>query len=294
VDNISGPSEDLFEFRSGRGGMDKNAFGGHERLDKCNLQGPSLLGGQILDVLSGLPGERTLWAQTILDSVNNYLFFGLGRNGTSAEEFWFSVEFIFNVRASKPETWQHARYMRETHYDETLKRRVTRTVEFSDEVLKAECLDTIWSMGQWPIPLDLFVEWVRLERKKLIDLNRRQFEEYVALLNKRSMATVLKPGQPIPFKFYTEDLDKVLTEPANPMDLVELIRYQPRRRAVVRPKPKAVKRKRSHTKLLAKCPRKPVQSQPAVPAAEGVLFGFQIDSVESANPVVCGDTRMSA
>ena len=78
---------------SNRGGMAKNSFGGHTRLDKCNLQGPSMLGSQLFDVMSGVEPERVLWVQTILDSCNNYLFYGLGRNGTSAEEFWFACEF---------------------------------------------------------------------------------------------------------------------------------------------------------------------------------------------------------
>ena len=32
------------------GGMSHNAFGGHDRLDKCDLQGPSLLGDLLVDV----------------------------------------------------------------------------------------------------------------------------------------------------------------------------------------------------------------------------------------------------
>jgi hypothetical protein len=37
-----------------RGGMSHNAFGGHDRLDKCDLQGPSLLGDLLVDVVSNV------------------------------------------------------------------------------------------------------------------------------------------------------------------------------------------------------------------------------------------------
>ena len=61
-----------------RGGMSHNAFGGHERLDKCYLRGPSLLGGLLVDVVSDVPGERILRVSSISDAVHNYLLFGLG------------------------------------------------------------------------------------------------------------------------------------------------------------------------------------------------------------------------
>jgi len=85
---------------AGRGGMSANAFGGHTRLDKCDLMGPSLLGEIEYDVTSDVVPERTLWLTTIKDSCDNYLMWGLGRNGTSAPEFWYAAEFLFHTRAS--------------------------------------------------------------------------------------------------------------------------------------------------------------------------------------------------
>jgi hypothetical protein len=41
-----------------RAGISYNAFGGHERLDKCNLQGPSLFGDLRLDLVSNALGRH--------------------------------------------------------------------------------------------------------------------------------------------------------------------------------------------------------------------------------------------
>ena len=52
-----------------RGGMSANAFGGHARLDKLDLSGPSLVGGELLDVASNIQPERLLWLSTIQDAL---------------------------------------------------------------------------------------------------------------------------------------------------------------------------------------------------------------------------------
>jgi len=91
-----------------RGGMSANAFGGHDRLDKLDLSGPSEVGGKLLDVASNVQPERLLWLSTIQDALNNYLEFGLGQNGTTEDEFWFAAEYLFNVRAADPESWKDA------------------------------------------------------------------------------------------------------------------------------------------------------------------------------------------
>lgn len=144
--------------------MSANAFGGHARLDKCNLQGPSLLGGVLLDVVSDTPGEVTLWCSVIKDAVDKYLFFGLRRNGPKREEFWSACEFLFNVRASKPETWQDAREQ-----------------GISDELLKFMCLDSISSYINLGMPLDVFINKLQAERKALLQKNWQQVAAHLNL-----------------------------------------------------------------------------------------------------------------
>jgi hypothetical protein len=163
-----------------KGGMSANAFGGHTRLDKCNLQGSSKFDDDDYDVVSDTPGVRTLWVYMIKDAVNDYLFFGLRRNGPKPDEFWSACEFLFNVRASKPETWQDARIMRESYRDEEGKR-VTLELELSDEELKGMCLDSILDHLNFGMPLDMFIEKLQAERKALLKKNWWQVAAHLNL-----------------------------------------------------------------------------------------------------------------
>jgi hypothetical protein len=45
--------------------MSANAFGGHNRIDKLDLSGPSLIGGVLRDVTSIIRPERLLWLSTL-------------------------------------------------------------------------------------------------------------------------------------------------------------------------------------------------------------------------------------
>jgi hypothetical protein len=164
-----------------KGGMSANAFGGHSRLDKCNLQGSSKFDDDDYDVVSGTPGVRTLWVYMIKDAANDYLFFGLGRNGSNPDEFWSACEFLFNVRASKPQTWQDAKIMRETYLDKEMRQRVTRELELSDEELKGMCLDSIWDHLNFGMPLDMFIEKLQAERKALLKKNWQQVAAHLNL-----------------------------------------------------------------------------------------------------------------
>ena len=283
---------------NGRGGMAKNPFGGHERMDKCNLQGPSMLGGQLVDVFSGVPGERTMLAESLKDACSNYLFFGLGQNGTSADEFWFSVEYLFRCRASRPETWQCARYMRDTFFDEAQGKRVTRVLTLTDEQLKLACIDAQWDLLEMPFPVERFVSALRAERKRLIGENRKQIETFIALLNNRSISRSLLRGETIPMKFFSQDLDEVLTEPKNPDDVSELIRYQPRRYRQQcarlarwqRQGPAPGTRFQFRPDRLAEAERAQTRMQPL----EGDHLAFETDSTEFADAVGSSSPGLSA
>ena len=164
-----------------RGGMSPNSFGGHTRLDKCNLQRSSKFGDVDYDVVSDMPGVRTLWVGVIKDAVQQYLFFGLGRNGPTREEFWSACEFLFNIRASKPETWQEAKVMREVYYDEDLGRRASHVQMLSDDVLRAGCLDSIWANVYFPMTLETFVGRLKAERRNLLQRNWEQVVTFLGI-----------------------------------------------------------------------------------------------------------------
>ena len=69
-----------------RGGLTPGAFGGHERLDKCDLTGPSTLGEHVYDVVSNAEGERTLWVRVIL--FNTHRVFQRIRRDLSRSIVW--------------------------------------------------------------------------------------------------------------------------------------------------------------------------------------------------------------
>jgi len=212
------------KLHANHGGMTPGAFGGHGRLDKCVLTGPSMVGEHLYDVVSNAEGERTLWVQVILDAANNYLFFGLGRNGTTAEEFWYACEFLFRVRAAKPETWQSTpQVVSETYLDEQSGRRVTRSTEYSENDIKAMCLDTIWNHLDFPMSLEIFCARLKTERHSIIRANNRQIWDYLALPSKRptsrtsfvELVTAFSPA-----------FEALLVCPETPEEMEELIRYR--------------------------------------------------------------------
>lgn len=161
--------------------MAHNAFGHHTRIDKCDLQGPSLMDDVLVDVASDVQPERTLWTSVIASAANDFLMFGLGRNGSTRDEFWFSVEFFYHTRASKPETWQAARVQREVVFDETLGRRVNRVQRIPDEALQFMCLDRLWGLLCFPVDLETFLRRLRAERSKLLSRNWQQVSRYLRL-----------------------------------------------------------------------------------------------------------------
>jgi len=181
-----------------------------------------------MDVLSNIYGERVLWASVIADAVNNYLSFGLGKNGTSVEEFYSAELYLFHIRSDKPETWEHAREFKETYFDEDLGRRVTHQMVLTDDQLRAATFDVAFSLGDWPITMEKFLSWLETERKMLIEANRQQITDYLNLIRSRSMARVLKAGDPMQFNFLESDWDSVLVHPLNARDLIRLVKYTPR------------------------------------------------------------------
>ncbi len=193
--------------------MSAHGFGGHHRLDKLNLAGPSLIGDDLVDVTSDVQPERTLWLASIQDAAHNYKFYGLGSNGTSRDEFWFAVEWFFRVRSDRPETWRAARVMREVVKDEALGRRVNRVVRIPDDVLRFQCLDVLWGMLRFPIDLQTFCRRLKAERRDLLRKNWAQVRKHLRL--DRTFA----------------ECEATLVCPSSPDELTDLL-YAPRVRSL--------------------------------------------------------------
>ena len=186
--------------------MSRHAFGGHSRIDKCNLMGPSLIDDVLVDVVSTEP-ERVLWVSVVASALNDYLFYGLGTNGTSRDEFWFSCEFLFRTRSTEPQTWLGAKHTSAIYFDaDGIRRKHHQTID--DDTLRGMCLDAIWSMGKWPMPLDRFLTRLRDERRDILSRNWSQVRRYLGLTTDRETAI------------------RVLTAPASPEELLSVLRNE--------------------------------------------------------------------
>jgi hypothetical protein len=271
--------------------MSKNPFGGFPRLDKCNLQGPSTIGGEVVDVVSDTPGEITMILETFKDAINNYLFYLIGeQNGTTVEEFFWAAEFLLRVRSDKPETWEGARYMRTVYKDEATGKRITRAVALTDEQLMMSCADRMYDLTRLPElygPFEDFVAALREQRRLRLSTNWQQVQELVDLTNNRSIVRNILHGETIPLKLLEDDMETVLTE-GNQYDLSELIRYQPRSRRI---------RYRAHAPApcehnKTKCARN--NERPVPPARGDLLACLENTSPESADSPGHRSARLSA
>lgn len=262
-------------------GMSRNPFGGRDRLDKCNLQGPSLLAGMIVDVVSGTPGERTMITEIFRDAIFNYLFFGLGKNGTSADEFFAAAEFLLRIRASDSSTWKGARYLRETFKDDTGKR-VKRTLVFTDEELRSMCADHLWHIGEWPYDFPTFIKQLRETRRQILEENFAQARAYTEFLRSRTDRRI-ESGENYSPAFLSRDFVDVLVDPSvNPDDLTELIGHQPRQRSRRHLNPNACRAHQCRNQRTAEV------------AATGDLFAVEVDTPELAVSTGCSSSQLSA
>lgn len=87
-----------------RGGMSANPFGGEDRIDKIPFEAY---------LRPGIPPETVVFVKTIADAASNYLYFGLGKNGTTAEEFYYSYRYFFVVTSTNKGTYERARTVAE-------------------------------------------------------------------------------------------------------------------------------------------------------------------------------------
>lgn len=234
-----------------RGGMSKNPFGGcgHKEAKAgqvctvCGKYKPQRL--DRLDIVSWVaseecinggevPGEQLLWLVEIQTIVNDWLFFGLAeKNGCTVEKFWEANEYLWRVRSTSPETWQNARILRVTYFDESIGKRRTEHIQLSNEQLKAMCFDTHYDMAGLSnsMPMEVFLENLRKRRALLLKENKEQVTKFVALKQEQGMRRAVALGRQMPFKFI--DPIEVLANPGDGQLLAELVFYEPRLRKPV-------------------------------------------------------------
>lgn len=201
-----------------RGGMCRNPFGGRTRLDRLDFTG-----------LAKGCEQKVLYLQTITDAVHNYLFFGLGRNGTTAEEFAYACEYLFHIRASDASTWPADADKLDLFLEGSAGpgKPTVVSVDLTDCQLMAMCFDTHYEFSGLSnhMPMDKFLTWLVRTRTQIITDNAAQVDEYLNYMYSRACQAA-KPGHQLPLPMF--DRHATLIRPSSPADVARLM-YLPKK-----------------------------------------------------------------
>jgi hypothetical protein len=146
--------------------MCANPTGGFDRLDRIDF----------FDYASGTDSPlKLLYIKVIAQAATDYLFFGLGQNHVTLEQFDSAHRYFFEVRSYLRETWEHSRFMREVYQDDNRKR-TTRRISLSDEELKLMCFDRHYETAKLDnaMHIDRFITRLQEQRLTILSENSRQ------------------------------------------------------------------------------------------------------------------------
>jgi hypothetical protein len=208
---------------SKKGGMSLCPFGSEQCLTKLDLQGSSIVGDKELGVISNIPPIRTMLVESFKDVLNNYLFYGLGNNGTCIEEFWSSVEFLFNVRSYLPETWKNSRVLSDNYFN-TDKVKIQRRIVLTDKELRLMCADQMWELLEFPLSFSSFIIKIKAQREKIIVNNWEQVIKYLKYLYNKTREEGIVVTDP--FTVFSDlEIRNLLVYPQEPSKLIMLVPY---------------------------------------------------------------------
>jgi aromatic ring-cleaving dioxygenase len=198
-----------------RGGMCANPFGGEDRIDRINLM--EFLG-------PNAPPEKVLYARVIQDAASNYLYAFLGKNGTSAEEFFAAHQYFFKVVSTDVETWNHHRTIKQS-----FTRRGKKVIEsryLKDSELKLMCFDKHYDfsgLGDY-VHIDRFRDKLKSRRRSILSKpeNWEQVKAYVQALYQHELS-MITDGNQVPLQVWNEDLLDILVDPPTPLHLASAI-----------------------------------------------------------------------
>lgn len=196
-----------------RGGMCSNPFGGEDRIDRINL----------LDFLEpNCSGDKVLYSCIIQDAASNYLYAFLGKNGTSAEEFFAAWQYFFKVESTNRVSWDHHRTIRQSFIQRGEK--ISRSLYLDDNDLKTMCFDRHYEMSGLSkyMHIDKFREGLKARRSKIVTDNLEQIQGYINSLYQHELSQI-SDGQQVPLQVWNEDLIKVLVDPPSPLHLASII-----------------------------------------------------------------------
>lgn len=196
-----------------RGGMCSNPFGGEDRIDRINLQ-------EFLE--PNAPAEKVLYASIIQDAVSNYLYAFLGKNGTSAEEFFAAWRYFFKVSSGDKLSWGKNRIIKQSY--SVRGEKVTKDRYLIDDEMELMCFDKHFEMSglESHMHIDRFRAKLKAKRRKILTENWTQVETYIKALYARELSMIAE-GQQVPFQVWDGDLLEILVDPPSPLHLANVI-----------------------------------------------------------------------
>jgi hypothetical protein len=203
-----------------KGGMAANPFGGRVRLDLIDL---------VEFRVPNQPAEMVLFLECIKDSVFNYLFFALGRNGTSLDEFWWAMEYLFRVRSFDPTTWQGAKSARVTTVDKRSGKRSVRFECLNDETVRMMCFDIHYELSGLArlMSMDRFLAGLKFTRRQIVRENRSQIDKYIDEFRERQLENIAR-GWRIPITFADAKREELMVQAEDGAELADLFFYESR------------------------------------------------------------------
>lgn len=169
------------------------------------------------------PNEKILWLATICDAANNYLLWGLGENGTSAQQFSDAYTYFFKARSDNPDSWVGKRRLREMCTGVNGKRSLRQHVLSEDE-MRTMTFDQTYRMARLDeyMPIERFLKVLLENRRTILRENKEQIDEYLDSLRQEEAARVGAGAQLI-LRTNAYDQQSVLLHPDSPAQVAELI-----------------------------------------------------------------------
>lgn len=259
-----------------RGGMDPNPFGGEDRIDRINLM-------EFLE--ANAPSEKVLYARVIQDAASNYLYAFLGKNGTSAEEFFAAHQYFFKVVSTDMATWNHHRTIKQSFTRRGKK--VTEDRYLTDSELQLMCFDKHYEFSGLSkyMHIDKFKNGLKARRTKILKNNWEQVTSYINVLYQHELSMIAE-GHQVPLQVWHDNLLSVLVDPPTPLHLASSI-FVPNK--LKRPRRSRAKKTIGTSPNAALATRLEKNNLPALGQDWGPLSTLGVNDAE----VVCHDSSGS-
>jgi len=159
-----------------RGGMAINPFGGHARLDKLPDE-------DFFDVAPG-SGIEAMVRMTILDAASSYLFWGLGVNGCTSDEFLHAADYFFKITTDRrtwpDECWEVAG----VHVEVEGRKRNYKSFDLTEAEVESMLFPSQFEIAGFArsMSIERFRRLLKQKRKNIVEANRKQILDYLQSL----------------------------------------------------------------------------------------------------------------